>query len=149
MSGRLGPLLSEHQWPHTRDSAGRDVDLSVLGPASQHEADKLYSTRVQEGWAALHDGISDQWLAFTFDPAEVPLVGFWANRGGWPPGDPSFNLALEPCSGFPDRLDIAVPRGEFQTVPPEDDLSWRLNVHVGRGAEALQGTLRGAREELG
>ncbi|HEX2325408.1 MAG TPA: hypothetical protein VHQ00_08405 [Chloroflexota bacterium] len=137
-SGRLGPLLSEHAWPRAVDRSGLEVDLSLMGPAGQGEADKLYTTPLPAGWAALHDGASDQWLAFTFDPSDVPLVGFWGNRGGWPPERPCFNLALEPCAGCPDRLDIAVPRGEFRTVPPEGELAWRLDVHVGRGGEALE-----------
>lgn len=138
LSGRLGPLLSEHSWPHTVDRHGRQVDLSVMGPEGQGEADKLYTTPLREGWAALHDGASDQWLAFTFDPAQVPLVGFWGNRSGWPAARPCFNLALEPCSGCPDRIDIAIPRGEYQTVPPKGELAWRLDVHLGRGREALK-----------
>lgn len=140
-SGRLGPLLTEHPWPRTVDRLGRDVALDVMGPDGQREADKLYSTPVSRGFAALYDGATDQWLAFTFDPAAVPLVGFWANRGGWPPDQPCFNLALEPCSGCPDRLDIAIPRGEYQTVPPEGDLTWRLDVHVGMGEPQLQQTI--------
>jgi galactose mutarotase-like enzyme len=144
-TGRLGPLLAEHPWPRTRDRRGQEVDLSLFGPEGQGEADKLYTTPVAVGWAALHDGASDQWLAFTFDPAEVPLVGYWANRGGWPPDRPCFNLALEPCSGCPDRLDIAIPRGEYQTVPPEGDLAWRLDVHVGKGESGLRATLPASR----
>jgi hypothetical protein len=137
-TGRLGPLLAEHPWPRTVDRQGREVDLSLVGPEGQGEADKLYTTPVPEGWAALHDGASDQWLAFTFDPAQVPLVGIWANRSGWPSDRPCFNLALEPCSGCPDRLDIAIPRGEYQTVPAEGDLAWRLDVHLGRGRDRLE-----------
>jgi hypothetical protein len=137
-TGRLGPLLTEHPWPRTTDRQGREVDLGLMGPEGRGEADKLYSTPVTQGWAALHDVRSDQWLAFTFDPREVPLVGFWANRSGWPADRPCFNLALEPCSGCPDRLDIAVPRGEHRVVPPEGDLAWRLDVHVGRGRSTLR-----------
>ncbi len=42
--------------------------------------------------------------------AEVPQVGVWINCRGWaPPGrKPYYNLALEPCIGAPDRLDVAV-----------------------------------------
>ncbi|MGH2367554.1 MAG: hypothetical protein ACRDI2_05090 [Chloroflexota bacterium] len=136
-SGRLGPLLTEHAWPRTVDRYGRQVDLAVIGPEGQGEADKLYTTPLPAGWAALHDGASDQWLAFTFDPAQVPLVGLWSNRSGWPTDRPCYNLALEPCSGCPDRLDIAVLRGEYQTVPPEGDLNWDLDVHLGRGETSL------------
>jgi hypothetical protein len=142
-TGRLGPLLAEHPWPRTVDRRGHEVDLSLVGPEGQGEADKLYTTPVPAGWAALHDGASDQWLAFTFDPAEVPLVGFWANRGGWPPDGPCYNLALEPCSGCPDRVDIAIPRGEYRTVPAEGDLTWRLDVHLGRGRDRLDRLVEG------
>ena len=142
LSGRLGPLLAEHPWPCTVDRQGRAVALDVMGPEGQQEAEKLYTTGVNDGFAALHDGVSDRWLAFTFDPSAVPLVGFWANRSGWPHPEgsrrPCYNLALEPCSGCPDRLDIAIPRGEYQTVPPEGYLAWRLDVHVGKGEAGLR-----------
>lgn len=145
VTGRLGKLLAEHAWPRTRDRDGREVDLSLMGPVGQGVADKLYTTRVPEGWAALHDGETDQWLAFTFEPDEVPLVGFWGNRSGWPAERPCFNVALEPCNGCPDRLDIAVPRGEHQAVPAEGELTWRLDVHIGRGREGLARVVDAAR----
>jgi hypothetical protein len=138
ISGRLGGLLDEHSWPATVGRDRQAIELDVIGPSGQGEADKLYSARVREGWAALHEEDSDQWLLFTFSPERVPFVGFWANRSGWPAARPSYNLALEPCNGAPDRLDLAVARGDATAVPAKGELTWSLNVQIGRGASALR-----------
>src|SRR5690606_10769672 len=51
---RLGRLLDEHPWPHTTDRAGQAVDLSLILPSDVGLVDKLYTTRLREGWCALH-----------------------------------------------------------------------------------------------
>jgi hypothetical protein len=42
------------------------------------------------------------------------FLGIWTSQGGWPfNAQPSFNVALEPCSGYHDRLDIALEHGAY------------------------------------
>lgn len=141
MTGRLGERLAQHTWPVTVDTSGNVVNLDVMGPRDLGEAEKLYSNMVTDGWAALFDGASEQWLAFLFDPDDVPFVGFWANRSGWPEDRPSFDIALEPCSGFPDRLDIATTHGAATFIPPSGERRWQVRVRIGRGLQNLEETL--------
>lgn len=136
--GRLGAYLAEHPWPRTRDRGGREVDLGLVGPPDQGFADKLYTDRVAHGAAALYDEAGGDWLAFRFDPAAVPFVGLALHRGGWPDvGPPSFDGALEPCNGWPDRLDVALARGAAVSVPPRGTLTWSVQLGHGRGWQAL------------
>lgn len=147
ISGRLGARLDRHPWPATVGRDGRPIELDVIGPPEQGEADKLYSDRLAEGWAALHDEQSGQWLLFTFDPLLVPFLGYWANRSGWPAWPPfseSYNLALEPCSGAPDRLDVAASRGACMTIAPKARLTWQLEVLIGRGFDRLRDAISDA-----
>jgi hypothetical protein len=144
VSGRLGGLLDTHPWPATADHDGRVIDLAVVGPPGQGVADKLYSARLEQGWTAFHDEQTRQWLLFTFSPESVPFVGYWANRSGWPASEPSYNLALEPCSGAPDRLDIAAARGDCATVPAHGQLAWDLDVQIGCGLGQLQAAISAA-----
>lgn len=140
---RLGAYLAEHPWPRTRDRQGGEVDLDLMGSPGQGHVDKLFSTPVPAGWCALFDEADEHFLAFTFSPSEVPFVGFAAIRGGWPPtGQPAFVAVLEPCNGWPDRLDVAIARGAYVTVPAGGRLTWRLTVWVGRGRERLAALLR-------
>ncbi|HLZ09110.1 MAG TPA: hypothetical protein VKT80_11015, partial [Chloroflexota bacterium] len=143
--GWLGEYLTRHAWPRSRDNDGNPIDLSVVGPASQDHIDKLFSTRLQEGWGAVFDEKSEDYLAFTFSPDAIPFVGVCAIRGRWPTDDDNTLIGLiEPCNGWPDRLDVAIDRGEHQTVPPLGRLSWNLELTIGRGRAGLDEVIHGA-----
>jgi galactose mutarotase-like enzyme len=133
--GRLGGLGAEHDWPSTRTPAGEQVRLDMLPPEDAGTADKLYTTRLppaaEAGWCALDDPATGQRLTLRFDPALVPYVGVWLNLGGWPvtPGtEPCYNVALEPCTGFPDRVDEAIRRHEVATLPGKGVVEWWLTL---------------------
>jgi hypothetical protein len=135
---RLGTLGTEHTWPRTQTSGGAAVTLDTLPKQDAGTADKLYTTRlptnVAATWCALHDPDSGEYVAFRLDPRQVPYIGVWLNCGGWPlAGEPCFNVALEPCTGFPDRLDSAVLRDEAATLAGSSEARWELRLEVGRG----------------
>jgi len=135
---RLGGFLTEHPWPCTVDKEGNLTDMGLLGSPEQAINDKLYTTHLANGWAALYDPLSDHYLAFTFDPNEVPYVGICAIRGGWPEGGvPAFTTILEPCKGWPDRLDLATTQGDSFQVPAESECHWKVNLHLGKGWDNL------------
>jgi len=71
-----------------------------------------------------------------FSPDDIPYVGLSINQGGWPVDGPGyFNLGLEPCNGFPDRLDIAHPQGACRTAPPGGALFWEFSIFLGVDTE--------------
>jgi galactose mutarotase-like enzyme len=138
--GRLGELGAEHPWPRTRTHEGREVALDLLPPEDAATADKLYTTRLPStpnaGWCALHDPATGDQLTLRFDPTRIPYIGVWLNLNGWPfaPGTtPCYNVALEPCTGFPDRLDEAVRRDEAATLPARGVVEWWLRLEPDRG----------------
>jgi hypothetical protein len=129
---RLGRPLDEHAWPHTTDRAGQAVDLSLILPPDVCRVDKLYTTRLREGWCALHDEATGQYTAFLFSPETIPYVGLSINLGGWPVDGPGYyNLGLEPCLGFPDRLDLAIEHGAHAVAQPGECLTWQLDMCAG------------------
>ena len=131
--GRLGQLLDEHPWPVTRDTTGHPVDLSKILPESVGLVDKLYTTRLPEGWCALRDPEDGYYVAMLFSPEDIPYVGLSINLGGWPVEGPGYyNLGLEPCNGYPDRLDVAIERGHCMTLPARGSLKWEWNLFVGQ-----------------
>ncbi len=135
---RLGARGSLHPWPITRDGAGCPVDLGIIGPPRQDALEKLYTEYLPAGWAAMIDEANGQYVAFTFDRAVVPFVGMAVNRDGWPfDGVPSSSLILEPCTGWPDRLDEAVSRGAYVTIPAGEVVRWHVDMHVGSGETEL------------
>jgi hypothetical protein len=150
---RLGRLLDEHPWPHTVDRDGRPVDLSLILPEDAGLVDKLYTTRLTEGWCALYDPETGEYTAFIFSLETIPYVGLSINLGGWPVDEPGYyNLGLEPCRGFPDRLDHALERGDYLTARPGERLAWQMDLCVGitpdlrAEIERLRGVLQTAGE---
>jgi hypothetical protein len=128
----LGELLAEHDWPLTRDRDGREIDLSQIGDQASGHVDKLYTTKLAEGWCAVHDPADGFYVAMVFPVELVPYVGLSINHGGWPVDRPAyFNLGLEPCTGYPDRLDVAVASGDCLVAEPRERIEWHLDLHVG------------------
>ena len=136
-SGRLGELGTRHTWPSTAEASGGPVRLDVLPPAGSGVADKLYTDRLpvtgESARCRLVDPESGEFVGFRFDPAEVPYVGVWLNMDGWPlSGETCFNVALEPCTGYPDRLDYAVARDEAARLAPSATNRWTLHLELGQ-----------------
>jgi hypothetical protein len=149
---RLGRLLDEHPWPHTTEKSGQAADLSLILPETAGLVDKLYTTRLPEGWCALHDEATGEYAAFLFSPKVIPYVGLSINLGGWPVESPSYyNLGLEPCLGYPDRLDLAIERGAYALAGPGERLAWEMDLCVGAAFDlpAEIARLRSARVPAG
>ena len=138
---RIGGFLSEHPWPLVVDQAGNTVDISLMGPP-QPFVEKLFSTALPAGWSALYDETDEHFLAFTFDPASIPFMGVCQLRGGWPTDVPSYSTILEPCNGWPDRLDLAMSRGASIAIPAKGERQWQVTLHIGQGQRALAAILQ-------
>ena len=136
--GRLGDSLSEHPWPLTRDRDGQQVDLGLVGSPVSGHVDKLYTARLSQGWCAVHDPADGFYVAMLFPVERVPYVGLSINQGGWPVDRPAYyNLGLEPCNGYPDRLDVAIASGDCAVADPGERIEWRLDLRVGRAPDLL------------
>ena len=96
-------------------------------------AAKLFADVGAEGRMSLTDPRRGERLEFVVRPKEVPQVGVWINCRGWaPPGrTPYYNLALEPCIGAPDRLDMAVSDWRTaQTLSPGEERKWDVEIRL-------------------
>ncbi|URA09443.1 aldose epimerase family protein [Thermospira aquatica] len=58
---------------------------------------------------------------------KLPYVGVWYNQGGF---KNEYNLALEPATGYYDRLDEAFARNMVSVLPPHDSHSWELHLTI-------------------
>jgi hypothetical protein len=136
MGGRLGSRFDEVGWPIARDRRdGASIDLTRLTPGLG-TGDKLYAHPLPAGWCALHDEAAGDYVGFGFDRSVIPYVGVWINQDAWPGGDETcFNVALEPCSGYPDPLHLAVAGGECQVLPPRGITTWEMILAVGRAKQ--------------
>jgi hypothetical protein len=133
---RLGELLCEHAWPVTQDCRGNQVDLSLVLSDEARLVDKLYTSRLPQGWCALYEPESGRYSAFLFSPLAIPYVGLSINMGGWPVDETGeqpgyYNLGLEPCNGYPDRLDLAIEKGDCPGLEAGCSVEWDLQLRVG------------------
>jgi len=123
--------LSVHTWPEVATGDGTLQDLSTVDMAHPM-VDKLFAGNLDEGRCTLEDPEADESLTISFSTAEVPFLGLCFNTGAWPAdGRPGEWLAIEPCSGRPDRLDVAVQRGEHSEISPQGTREWSLELATG------------------
>ena len=122
------------------DTVAWSPDLARLEGPRAGFADKLFTGRLSEGWCALWKPAAGISLTFRFDPAQVPYVGLWICQGGWPErrdaaraSEGHFTVALEPCSGRPDALDVAIARGEARSIEPGEEQRWTLTLELRTG----------------
>jgi galactose mutarotase-like enzyme len=116
-------------WP---GAIGREADRFIF-PDEGTWAVKLFGDLGPEGRMVLTDPRRGERLEFVVRPEEVAQVGVWINCRGWAPSGrtPYYNLALEPCIGAPDRLDLAVEEWRTaQTLHPGEERQWSLEVRL-------------------
>ena len=116
-------------WPA---AIGGDAEQFIF-PESGGWALKAFGDLGPEGRMALTDPRRGERLELVVRRDEVPQVGLWINCRGWaPPGrTPYYNLALEPCIGAPDRLDVAVLEWHTaQVLHPGEAREWSVDVHL-------------------
>jgi galactose mutarotase-like enzyme len=102
-------------------------------PSAGSWAVKLFGDLAGEGRMILTDPRRGERLEMVVQADLVPQVGVWINCRGWaPPGrTPYYNLALEPCIGAPDRLDVAVQEWHTaQTLRPGEERTWSVEVRL-------------------
>ena len=102
-------------------------------PTDGSWAVKLFGDLAGEGRMILTDSRRGERLEMIVQPDQVPQVGIWINCRGWaPPGRaPYYNLALEPCIGAPDRLDIAVQEWHTaQMLQPGEEREWSVKAFL-------------------
>jgi galactose mutarotase-like enzyme len=119
-------------WPEAIGGSGD----SFTFPEEGGWAAKLFGDLGPEGRMMLTDPRRGERLEIRVQRDEIPQVGVWINCRGWaPPGrTPYYNLALEPCIGAPDRLDLAATEWQTaQTLRPGETRQWSLELRLLEG----------------
>ena len=124
-NGNQGDL---RHWPEVTPG----LDCSTVPPVTCGKAMKVFAPWVSEGWCGVMDPVSGEALTFHWNPAEVPHLGLWLCYGGWPTDGrtPHLTVALEPCTGMPDRLDDAAERNSCAVLGPGERKTWNLRLQL-------------------
>lgn len=124
LGGRLGSRNTIHPWPRTADG----VSLDTLGKREDNSADKWFvRDRQRVERVRVRDAESGAILTFLLKDENVPYLGVWSNCGGW---NDDHNLAVEPSTGYLDRLDEAAICGRAMRILPGTQRSWTIELRL-------------------
>lgn len=120
----LGSRGDVWDWPRP-DST---IDFSRLDLGGEDRAVKLFTQPLSEGHAAIWNGETGERLTFEFDAREINTLGIWINRGGF---GGFHHVALEPTSGAPDALDVAVRDWKRSSrLDPGESRQWNFHIRL-------------------
>ena len=83
--------------------------------------------RVRQGRCALEYPAEGMAVVLTYDPAQLPYLGFWVTAGGF---KGEYNCALEPSTGWYDSADCARRQGCCPVLEPGQEQSFSMTIRV-------------------
>lgn len=125
--GRLG--VEAFTWPH----AG-GVDVRAVPPPEAAACDFYYAVELDAGWCALTDTAARSGFGLTFDPAVFRSVWVFGAYGGW---RGLYTAILEPCTGYPYRLEDAIAQGTASRLAAGATLETEVAAVLYRGVAAV------------
>jgi hypothetical protein len=132
-----GEALQKYRWPWLSSPSGDPVDYSMIGSPALCANDKVVTDAPAEGWCALYQPHTRDFVALRFAAEEIPYLGICINHASWPfEGVAGYWVALEPCTGYPDRLDQAIAQHAYKTLSAHSSTQWTLGLQVGQAATA-------------
>ena len=99
--------------------------MRLVPPQSAHSCDFYYGTGLSAGWCALTDGVTQSGFGLSFDPDVFRSVWVFGAYGGW---RNHYTTILEPCTGYPYRLEDAIAQGSVSRIAGNTVLQTTLHV---------------------
>ncbi len=121
--------LDSFEWPH----AGA-LDVRQVPPQEAATCDFYYAVELDAGWCALTDTAARAGFGLVFDPAVFRSVWVFGAYGGW---RGLYTAILEPCTGYPYRLEEAIAQGTASRLAAGATLETEVVAVLYRGVEAV------------
>jgi hypothetical protein len=96
------------QWPYAPAGGQGRVDVRQVPAADAATCDFYYAVELDSGWCSLTDTAARAGFGLAFDPAVFRTVWVFGAYGGW---RGLHTTILEPCTGYPYRLEDAIAQG--------------------------------------
>jgi galactose mutarotase-like enzyme len=136
ISDRLGALGDEIPWPVATDRDGKTVDLSKVGQPSDGTGENLYTPKLSESWAVAFNESRKEAIGFSFQAKVLPYILVWITWGGY---QGYYHMALEPSTGRPDNLDVAVNQWKnYASIKPRADVSWTTKIFLDHNVKHVE-----------
>ena len=136
VTDRLGNLGDDITWPMTTDRNGKTVDLSKVGQPTEGTGENLYTPKLKESWAAAFNEARKEAIGFSFQADVVPYLLIWTNWGGYLG---YYHIALEPTTGRPDNLEVAVNQWKnYAALQPRAEVSWTTKIFLNHNVKHIE-----------
>ncbi len=95
---------------------------------------KFYvNEKMLNGECAIYNNRTGNYIKFNFPVDKVPYLGVWINWNGYV--NKQKNVALEPCTGAFDSIDIAESYGKISKVSALNRYEWHMDIEIGKNHE--------------
>ncbi|CAA9549521.1 MAG: hypothetical protein AVDCRST_MAG43-933 [uncultured Thermomicrobiales bacterium] len=122
------------RWPHAPMQGGGDRDMRWLPDPDTGDTWFLYGVQLHAGYCAVSYPEERVGFGVSFDPDVLTSVWIFGTFGGW---RNLSTIILEPCTGYPARLDQAIQQGSVLTLEPRATLSTTVVASVLDGEDAM------------
>ncbi len=120
----LGQMETVVNFPITKEG----VNLSAIRPISSKTSRKYYAyLKHSSGKASISLNNNRTAVALSFDPELCPYMGVWINEGG---KNNAYNAALEPGTGYYDKVSIALGKQQLKFIAPGETLEFWVEMRV-------------------
>ena len=135
-TGRLGRMGEEVTWPIASYDKGGQIDLSRIGGPCDGTMENLYTPRLKEPWCAALNEARREAIGFSFEGDPLRYINVCPNNGGW---NGYYFAALEPVTGRPDNLEVAVNRWkDFAVIRPNERVTWTQRIILAHNIKRIE-----------
>jgi hypothetical protein len=127
-NGRLA--VAPFVWPHATALDGTPRDMRQVPPPDAATFDFYYAVELDAGWCALTDTGAQAGFGLVFDPAVFRTVWVFGAYGGW---RGLYTTILEPCTGYPFRLEDAIAQGNAHRLHAGQTLTTEVTAVLYQG----------------
>lgn len=129
-------------WPVIQDRHQAPLDLRKIPPPDSHSMDNCYLSEFTEGWVAVSNTRRNVGFGLAWDPSVFRYIWIWEALGGgigYPWYGRTYNIGIEPWSGFPCAgLTEAIRRGTATRLEPGHSLDTWLTAVAYQGKDEVQ-----------
>jgi len=129
---RLG--VESFTWPFAPAPGAAPVDVREVPPQEAAACDFYYAVELDAGWCALTDRATRAGFGLVFDPAVFRSVWVFGAYGGW---RGLYTAILEPCTGYPYRLEQAIAQGTASRLAAGETLETEVTAVLFQGLEQV------------
>jgi galactose mutarotase-like enzyme len=120
----------EGEWPIVAGKNGEPIDLRIAPDPASKAIRFFYATDLTDGWCSMTDLDDGTVVRFEFDRIAFPAITVFGTYGGW---QGIHTTILEPCTGYPYRLEEALAIGRVASLEPgamfETAVMFRVEVY--------------------